>query len=96
MAGYQLTDRANAELDAIYEYSILNFGLKKARAYLEGFHVCFETLGRYPQMGRDYNRLKTGYRRYQYESHVIYYRSSADGVRIMRILHKSQDPMQNL
>ncbi len=29
MADYQLTDKANAELDQIYEYSILNFGLKK-------------------------------------------------------------------
>ena len=96
MARFELTAAAKRDLSNIADYTIETHGIKQARKYRDGLFATFDTLAHFPQMGRDYNRLKTGYRRHQYESHVIYYRSSADGVRIMRILHKSQDPMQNL
>ena len=96
MADYQLTDRANAELDQIYEYSILNFGLKKAREYFGGFHDCFAILAENPRMGRDYSHVKTGIRRHEYESHSIYYSITDTGILIVQVLHKNQDPGLNL
>jgi toxin ParE1/3/4 len=44
MADYKLSDEADAELDHIYEFSILNFGLEKAQEYLSGFHDSFSAL----------------------------------------------------
>jgi plasmid stabilization system protein ParE len=38
MAVYSLSSKAAADLDQIHEYTILNFGLKQARAYLSGLH----------------------------------------------------------
>ena len=38
MAAYNLSPKAAADLDEIYEYTILNFGLKQAQTYLLGLH----------------------------------------------------------
>ncbi len=96
MADYQLTKMAQRELDGIYEYSILNFGLKKARSYVKGLHACFATLGNNPRMGRDYSHVKEEYRRHEYERHSVYYKRTKTGVLITRILGPGQDPIRNL
>jgi plasmid stabilization system protein ParE len=38
MAVYSLSAKAAADLSGIYEYTILNFGLTKAREYLTDLH----------------------------------------------------------
>ena len=43
MVAYRLSGRAAADLDEVYEYTIMNFGLVRARDYLVGLH---ETFGR--------------------------------------------------
>ncbi len=96
MADYQLTKKAQRELEGIYEYSILNFGLKKARTYVHGLHTAFTTLADNPRMGRDYSHLKKKYRRYEYERHSVYYKITKTGVLITRILGPGQDPIKNL
>ncbi len=96
MADYQLTEKARQELEGIYEYSILKFGLAKARSYVEGLHACFEILANNPRMGRDYSHVKKDYRRHEYESHSVYYKIIKTGVLITRVLGASQDPIKNL
>ncbi len=44
MATYQLTNKAESEIEGIYEYSILNFGLRVAQEYMSGLTHCFELL----------------------------------------------------
>lgn len=44
MAAYSLSEKAVSDLDRIYEYTILNFGLEQARAYLLGLHERFQIL----------------------------------------------------
>ncbi len=68
MASYQLTEAAQQDVDEIYEYSILNFGLQQARDYLNGLHRCFGTLADNPKLGRDYRRVKAEARRFEYVS----------------------------
>lgn len=41
MGTYQLTNKAEREIDNIYEYSILNFGFRIAHDYISGIHDCF-------------------------------------------------------
>ena len=44
MGKYQLTNEAEDEIEEIYEYSILSFGLSTARDYVSGLHKKFEIL----------------------------------------------------
>lgn len=51
MAGYSLSSKAAADLDGIYEYTILHFGLEQARVYLFGLHERFQILAEQPTQG---------------------------------------------
>jgi len=91
MAAYSLSSKAAADIDQIHEYTILNFGLKQARAYLSGLHERFETLAENPMHGRSAGELSPGLRRLEYQSHVVFYVPKKNGVRIVRVLHQSMD-----
>ena len=96
MAIYQLTNKAEIEIENIYEYSIVNFGSQVAQAYLLGLHDCFDLLADHQSFGTDYNFIQLGLLRYEYRSHSIYYQPTEDGVLIVRILGAKQDPARHI
>lgn len=96
MAGYSLSSKATADISRIYEYTILNFGVKQAREYLTGLHERFETLAENPMQGRSASELSPDLRRLEYESHVVFYLPKAKGIRIVRVLHQSMDMTRHL
>lgn len=91
MAAYSLSAKAVADLDGIYEYTILEFGLEQARAYLLGLHERFEMLAEQPGVGRDAKEFAPDLRRSEYQSHVVFYVPRVNGVRIVRVLHEGMD-----
>lgn len=96
MEKYQLTNKAEDEIDGIYEYSILNFGLNTAQKYISGLHECFVTLADNQSWGSDYGFIKSGLFRYEYRSHSVYYQNTEYGILIVRILGNKQDPARHL
>lgn len=96
MVHYQLTNKAESEIDAIYEYSILNFGFKTAQNYVYGLHECFVMLSENQSFGSDYGFIKHGLRRYEYRSHAVYYEPLENGVLIVRVLGGRQDPARHI
>ena len=96
MADYSLSQTAAADVDGIYEYTIINFGLDQARAYLSGMHGRMETLAEHPLVGRNADELAPGLRRFEYESHIIFYVVKTNGVHIVRVLHQSMDVRRHL
>lgn len=91
MAVYSLSSKAAADLDGIYEYTILHFGLEQARVYLSGLHERFEMLAEQPTHGRKAEELAPGLRRLRYQSHIAFYISKDNGIRIGRVLHQRMD-----
>ena len=67
MAVYSLSSKAAADLDAIYEYTILHFGLEQARVYLLGLHERFAMLAEQPTHGRKADELAPGLRLLGYQ-----------------------------
>lgn len=96
MASYRLTNEAGARLAAIHEYSILNWGLRTARNYLDGLHDTLQLLAKNPRMGRNMGTVRPNLRRHPHGSHVIYYRPDGEGVMILDILGERQDPGRHL
>jgi len=96
MASYWLTNKAETKLAAIYEYSILNWGLRTARDYLQSMHHSFRLLAENPRMGHDVGHVRRGLRRHPRGSHVVYYRTAESGVVILDIFGERQDPGRNL
>ena len=91
MAAYRLTPRAADDLDGIYEFTIVNFGLERARGYLNDLHRRFNDLAEHPALGRGAERLAPGLRRHTYRSHVVYCMPENRGVLIVRVLHGRMD-----
>lgn len=91
MAVYKLLSKADADLAGIYEYTILNFGLEQARAYLLGLHERFSALAEHPMQGTSAQELAPNLRRFEYQSHIVFYVTKKQGIRIARVLHQSMD-----
>ena len=96
MAAYRLSAKADADIDAIYEYSILNFGLATASTYVDELFARFDLLAKNPGWGNDYTHIVPGLRRYEHTSHSIYYtRLDTGDVLIIRVLGGRQDPARH-
>lgn len=97
MSVYKLSAAADADIDSIYEYSILEFGLNVARNYLSDLFTRFELLAEYPDWGSDYGHIVPGLRRYEHTSHSIYYTLlDTGGILVIRVLGARQDPVRHL
>ena len=59
MARYRLTDAALADLERIYEYGILNFGLSQADKYYDGLVLHFQKIADSPLSHPSVERLST-------------------------------------
>ncbi len=91
MASYRLTDAALADLDRLYEYGILTFGLKQADEYYDGLVSHFQKIADNPLSHAAVDEIRAGYRRAPYYFNSVYYRIEGQGVEIVRILGR-QDP----
>jgi len=95
MDSYQLSKSAQAELDGLYLYGILNYGLPQADAYYDGLTERFGLLVRYPSWGSNYSFISPNLQRYEYGAHSIYYQPSENGILIVRVLGNRQDPARH-
>lgn len=91
MAVYRLSGQAALDLDEIYEYTTLNFGLTQAQSYLNGLHERFGILAQQPMLGRSASQVAPNLRRYEYRSHVVFYVPQEENVLIVRVLHENMD-----
>lgn len=93
---YKLSQKAEDDFGVIYEYTWLNFGEDQADDYTYDMERCLVMLSESPLIGRDYNQIKQGIRRYDYNKHAIFYRIRAHDIFILRILHQQMNPMLHL
>lgn len=96
MAAYSLSTKTAVDLDGLYEYTIVTFGLDQARTYPSGLHKQFQTLAEHRIQGRSATELAPGLRRADYRSHVVFYMPNDDSVLIVRVLHQSMDMRRHL
>jgi toxin ParE1/3/4 len=73
MAEYRLTDRARADLIDIYDFTENRFGAYQADAYYAGLIRTFGLLADFPRIGQGVDELAAGYRRFRFQSHLIFY-----------------------
>ncbi len=95
MGSFRLNDAALADLDGIYEYGILTFGLRQADIYYDGLLLYLQTIADNPLSHVGVGEIRDGYRRATYNSNSIYYRMEGEGVEVVRILGR-QDPKKEL
>ena len=91
MAGHALSPAARGDLEEIWDYTVGNWGEAQAERCTRSIRDVCEALGDGILSGRSVEDIRAGYRKAAVGSHVMFYRVRADGVEIIRIVHRSMD-----
>ncbi|MCW6512514.1 type II toxin-antitoxin system RelE/ParE family toxin [Lichenifustis flavocetrariae] len=87
MAEYILSRRAERDLLDIYASTEISFGQYQADAYHAGLERSFSLLADFPRMGTSADELATGFRRFRFQSHYIFYTEERAHILIRALLH---------
>jgi toxin ParE1/3/4 len=93
---FQLTNRAVTDLSDIADFTIQTFGIEQARSYRNGLNHCFEILAENPQLGRNVAELAPNLKRFEYQSHIVFYIPKESHILIVRILHQRMEFKRHL
>ena len=95
MMGYRLNESAVEDIESLFKYGIDNYGVVKAKDYIDGLKAKFQMIADFPLHYQKVDEIREGYRRCVFEKHSIYYTVDKEYVNIMRVL-RSQDPSSEL
>lgn len=93
MARYVLSPLAVADLEGIFEYTLLTWGEEQFERYRGAITIALESLAKNPSARGSKARddLMTGCRFFRVEHHYIVYRIGTDGIEVGRILHEQMN-----
>ena len=86
MAVYDLSEKALDDLDRLYEYGVLTFGLMQADEYYDGLLARFQEITETPRLYPAVDHVSEGCRLSVFRAHSIYYRITDSGILIIRLL----------
>ena len=90
-AAYGLRALAREDLEAIWQYTFEQWGIEQAQRYLEAMFTCFEDLAANPQLGRERDDVKPGYRSFTQGRHMVFYKIAVSSIEIIGIVHQRAD-----
>lgn len=93
---YRLSSRAEMDLAEIAGYTIETFGRAQPKAYWDGLEQTLQTLAKQPRLGQALEHIHPELRRWPYQSHIVYYIPDADGILVIRVLHRHMDAASRL
>jgi toxin ParE1/3/4 len=83
--------KAREDLKNIWLYSYGQWGEAQADKYFDELSDGINGLLDNPRIGRACDHIRTGYRKYPINKHVVFYRITSDRIEIIRVLHSSMD-----
>jgi len=94
---YLLSPAAQADLEQIWDYTRDRWGADQAEQYLRELQRAVEGVAANPQIGRQCDEIRPGYRKVAAGSHTLFYRVNADDVvDVIRVLHQRMDVDRHL
>lgn len=88
---YAYSVLAEKDIRRIFFETVKRWGLDQAIKYDEGLEKTISLIAENPSIGRNRDDIKKGYRRFEYERHIIFYKQRKNDVFIIRILHDRMD-----
>ncbi len=96
MAEYHLAPKARRDLQDIWLYTHQQWGIAQAGNYLDALTTAFAELVDAPKSAPACDHIRSGYRRLRVERHVVYFRITAYGIHVVRVLHERMDTSRHL
>lgn len=92
MAGFYFTNRAVADLNQIWEYTIEKWSERQADKYYNELIKACDKISRNRNTGKRYGKIVPDLFGFHVNRHIIFFRRiKSDNVEITRILHESMD-----
>ena len=88
MSKYTLSNKAQSDLERIFQYTDIEFGQSQAENYLLGIHETLESLADEPNLAQDVSDIRQGYSRYIFRKHYIFFKRRKKDIFVVRILHQ--------
>ena len=95
-AEYRLSPAAVSDLEAIWLYTVGEWGIDQAHRYTDDLTAAFDQLAQSPLLGTACDHIRKGYRRSNVGRHVIYFRTTEYGIAVIRVLHGRMDASRHL
>lgn len=90
------TTKAKQDLENIWIYSFQKWGEKQADKYFDEIdYALHKVLLTNPKIGIACDHIRVGYRKYQINEHLVFYKLTSDKIRIIRFLHKNMDVLRH-
>ena len=97
MKSFTLTLKARADIKSIYIYTQKRWGKDQRKIYAKQFDDALHMLADNPEIGKECDFIKPGYKKFPHVSHIIFYRAASDEeIEIVRIIHKRMDARTQL
>lgn len=97
MPSFLLTSAARKDIIEIGRFTSEKWGKRQRDKYLKQLDDTFRLLARKPEIGREAENIKPGYKKFSQGRHTIFYRSGTESrIVVIRILHNSMDVEQHL
>lgn len=96
MAAFRLSPAAQQDLDAIFDYTVEQWGMPQALRYMQMLEEACAAMAQAPQQAQDCSHIRSGYRRGLAGQHFVYFRIEEDGIAVIRILHPRMDAPRHL
>jgi toxin ParE1/3/4 len=91
MAEYRLTPAAERDLESIWKYTVRKWGIEQADHYIDLLTETFAALADSPSIASTCEHIRSGYRQWHIERHMIYLRITDYGIAVIRVLHDRMD-----
>jgi toxin ParE1/3/4 len=92
LASFRFSRRAEADLLSIAAHTLRTWGEGQTIRYIDDLEACCQMLADNPALGRVSDDVRPGLRRMEHGRHVVFYRESAGGILVSRILHQRMLP----
>jgi toxin ParE1/3/4 len=94
--GFQLSPRAQLDIDEIWNYTEARWGLDQAERYIGLLRDAVESVAEFPGLGRPCGEIRAGYFRITAGAHVTFYRIVGANIDVVRVLHGRMDVRRHL
>ena len=91
MHKFILSEKADEDVEYLYEDGVKKFGNRQAIKYLEELNLIFIFLSENPHVGKNRDEIKINLVSFPYGSHIIFYRIFKAHIRIVRVLYGRKD-----
>ncbi len=90
-----ISERAEADLRAIWRYSFESWGETQADRYLDALDDEMRKSATEPERGKLRDPVRAGYWSRLVRQHIVFYTFTDTEVLIQRVLHGSMDPIRH-